>query len=78
MKCTNTQIFLISIGILIWALVIFFAWQMQQNYDFYLWVINQPILANLGGASNQIILYGAGFMIGLMFVCGAALIKRKL
>lgn len=78
MKWTNTQIFLVSIGVLIWTIVILFAWQMQQNYDFYLWVINQPILANLGGESNQIILYGAGFMIGLMFVSGAALIKQKL
>lgn len=78
MKRTYTQIYLISTGVLIWFLVILFAWQMQQNYLFYLWIINQPLLSDFGGASNQIILYGTGFMIGLMFVCGAALIKRKL
>ncbi len=77
MKCTNTQIFLVSVGVLIWTIVIIFAWQMQQNYDFYLWVINQPLLADFGGASNQIIVYSGGLVVGLILMSTALLSKIK-
>lgn len=68
--------FLISVGVFIWLLVFLVAWQMQLNYNFYLWVINQPLLSNFGGASNQIIFYSIGSIIGLAFVLVGILEKK--
>ena len=76
MKFTILKMFLISVGVFIWLLVFLVAWQMQLNYNFYLWVINQPLLSNFGGASNQIIFYSIGFIIGLAFVLVGILEKK--
>ena len=76
MKFTILKMFLISVGVFIWLLVFLVAWQMQLNYNFYLWVINQPLLSNFGGASNQIIFYSIGSIIGLAFVLVGILEKK--
>jgi uncharacterized membrane protein len=61
-------IFLIAIGLLIWVITLALALLMHFDLDFYLWVINQPQLSNMGGTNNQAITYMIGFLIGFIIL----------